>query len=182
MTRPIQLRLTVLSEDERTEQFVRRVLKRRGCNGRRLVFATAPSGNGSAEAWVRRRYVEEVRVHRQKRNQRHRGLVATIDGDHLGLTARKQSFDEALADAGLAPRGADERIALMVPCWSIETWLLGLLAVADVDEGKSLKQTFERRGRSRRDVREAAARWGTAHGLSLSSLLDAEQELERVFV
>lgn len=170
-----------MSEDNRTERFLRYVLKGRGCNWRRLRFETAPAGTGAADAWVCQRYVESMRLLRRKRDQSGLGLLTAIDGDSAGLSARKQQLDQALESGGLDPRLPDERVAVMVPCWSIETWLLQLLGVPDIEEGRSLKKQFEDRRNERTDLRDAAARWGRSDGSTLASLDDAQRELERLF-
>jgi hypothetical protein len=51
-------------------------------------------------------------------------ILVMIDGDNLGVDRRKQQLDDALRDAGEAQRGPQEPIVILVPTWSVETWLL----------------------------------------------------------
>lgn len=61
-----KLRGLVLAEDKRTERFFRELLGVLGFKTRSFRFETAPPGQGAAEAWVARRYPDEVKVLRSK--------------------------------------------------------------------------------------------------------------------
>ena len=51
-------------------------------------------------------------------------MIVMVDGDNLGFVRRKRELDEALATAGEALRTADEPVIVLVPTWSVETWLI----------------------------------------------------------
>ncbi len=175
------LRGAVLVEDARTRDFVRALLRETGFEDRRFRFEVAPRGMGAAEAWVLRRYPVKVRWLRSKRHQKGLRLVVHRDGDRVGTVRRKQEFDSSLAAEELAERGQDEAIALLVPTWSIETWLLVLLGHDGVDETRSMKAEFGRRSSCERDDLRAAARaWSSEFGADLPSLIDGRTELQRI--
>ena len=171
----------VLAEDKRTERFFRKLLARLGFDTRRLTFETAPSGKGSAEAWVRLRYPREVEVLRAKNYQKDLVPVAVRDGDQIGVEGRKRELGEQLDEAGADPRRSTERIATPVPTWSIETWLLALLDGADQDETRSLKREFESAyaREERNAVETAVSSWPSAQVSEAHppSLLDCQREL-----
>lgn len=183
-----QLRGVVLSEDMRTERFVRHLLEACGFNKRRFYFRTAPSAVGAADAWVLRQYCQEVKSLRARSYQR-LCLIAIRDGDALGVHTRKAQLEEALREAGLAPRDVSERVATPVPTWAIENWLLDLLDHPEIDEerrpggveGQTWKQVFEHEHErnERRALIAAAGAWATA-SLRLPSLVDGRVELARI--
>jgi hypothetical protein len=177
-----ELRLVVIAEDRRTERFARRLLSTLGFDSRRMRFETAPPGEGAGEQFVRRQYAEEVRILRSKSFQK-LGVVAIRDGDRLGVGRRKRELDLALADAGLDPRGAEERIATPVPTWSIETWLLFLNGHVP-DESRSFVGDFEAAFRTGDDeeeaIRRAARSWGPVAPGEPPSLADGRAELGRL--
>ncbi len=80
-----KLRGIVLAEDKRTERFCRALLRELGFKVRRFRFETAPAGEGAAEAWVARRYPDEVKVLRSKNYQQALRLIAVRDGDMVGV-------------------------------------------------------------------------------------------------
>ncbi|NOY89832.1 MAG: hypothetical protein GXP55_01390 [Deltaproteobacteria bacterium] len=174
------LRLTVLSEDKRTERFFRELLKSFGF--RKLAFHTAPSGRGSGEAWVTARHVKEIQVLRSRNYQRSLRLIAVRDGDGFGIAARKQQLQDALERAELLPRQSTEGIATPVPSRNIETWLLTLLGAEDVDETADCKHAFEAAHATdeRAALKRAAAAWPSIGGTSLPSLRDGVDELKRI--
>lgn len=182
------LRGVVLSEDRRTERFVRHLLEARGFDKRRFDFRTAPSGRGAGEAWVLLRYPPEVKRLRAQAHQR-LCVVALRDGDSIGVDARKVQFDDALRQADLAVRGTAERIATLVPTWAIENWLLDLLGHADIDEnrepsaegGQTWKQLFDRKylNDEKSALVSAASTWMTTLP-RLPSLHDGRGEFARI--
>ncbi|MCA9521004.1 MAG: hypothetical protein KC609_08530 [Myxococcales bacterium] len=88
-----------------------------------------------------------------------------------------------LASAGLEARQAHERIALPVPTWSVETWLLALLGEADLSESASYKTAFPPTGRDESQALDnAAAQWANASTIAqqLPSLADGAIEIARL--
>lgn len=175
-----KLRILVLAEDKRTERFFRNLLKRLGF--RRLRFDTAPTGSGSAEAWVLKRYPDEVKVLRTKNYQAGLRLVAVRDGDRRGVAVSKQQLDQALRDANLTVRQSGEKIATPVPTRNIETWLLALLGANALDENTDYKHRFEQgpAAAERRALDEAAAAWKHINDTSMPSLRDGAEEMMRI--
>lgn len=180
-----KLRGIVLTEDRRTERFIRQLLTALGFKGS-FRYETAPRGEGAGEAWVLRRYPPEVRVLRAKNFQR-LCLIAVRDGDSVGVDARKTELDEALRQAGLEKRQPDERVAAPVPTWAIENWLLDLLGHEDINEdrgpdgGRTWKQVFERTYGldEARALTRAAQAW-TSTEASLPSRGDGRAEFARL--
>jgi len=177
----VKLSVTVLVEHSRTRSFMRELLKSLGFHPRKVRFQTAPSGEGSAERWVVKRYPPEVQVLRTKKHLTSMRLIAVRDGDKDGLVVRKAGFDLELEAQGKERLQPAEKIALLVPTWSIETWLLALLGEDDIEESKTLKTRFDRRASSKKkDIRAAAIEWPTELGSGLSSLTDGRGELQRI--
>ena len=182
-----QLRGTVLVEDSRTERFFRELLVHLGFERQKLYFRPAPKGKGDTKAWIRAQsqYPSEVQKLRQKKLQQV-FLITVMDGDNADPVRRKAELDSCLHDQGMGPRQANERSAIPVPTWSIETWLLALLGES-VDEATSKKRDFERRypGKEERSaLRDAAQAWrDRAGGIpSVSSLADSRIEMRRIDV
>jgi len=175
-----KLRGLVLAEDKRTERFFRELLDALGFKTRSFRFETAPLGQGAAEAWVARRYPDEVKVLRSKNYQQGLRLIAVRDGDDVGVDNRKQQLDQALESADLVVRQADEGIATPVPTRNIETWLLALLGDANLDETTDYKHHFENEHctHERSVLRNAAAAWNSIDNTSLHSLRDGKTEME----
>jgi len=167
-------RIEILCEDRRAERFLRRLCDR--FRIRVLRVDVAPSGKGSAADWVLRRYPEVLKQLRSKNFQTRLGLVVHLDGDHVGLAPRKQQLK---ADA----RGDDEPVALMVPCWSIETWLAALCG-REVSEMEPLKENSSfsdlwADGRTETaTIQKAVEAWPSPK--PLPSLSEAQREAVRI--
>ena len=177
-----QLRGVVLTEDKRTERFFRHLLETLGFKARNFEFQSAPKGSGAGEAWVRMRYPKEVKALRSQSYQRGRRLIAALDGDTVGTTARKRDLDRALEDQELGVRQPADRIATPVPTRNIETWLLCLLGEPDLDEINDYKRAFETKcsGREKSAIREAVSAWRQMSETALPSLLDGKEEMQRL--
>lgn len=81
----------------------------------------APGGRGAGEQFVRKRFAVELKAHRSRPvNQ---VLVVLIDGDADGMPARLQQLNQVCREAAVAERAGDDRVAILVPTWNIETWL-----------------------------------------------------------
>jgi hypothetical protein len=173
-------RVKLICEDRRQEQFFRQILGKR--NLRILDVDRPPAGHGSASAYVLGKLPDAVRELRSKNHQRGFGILFAVDGDNLGLTGRLAQIQESLQSVGLA---APARLALAIPTWSIETWLLWLTDGRILDEAESHKQTFEREFRDSRDqaaaIRHASTQWARieADGL-LPSLDHGRGEIDRL--
>ena len=127
------VQIVLLCEDAQHEAFVRRFLSATGWKTRTLRVEKAPAGRGSAEQYVRRQFPRELKAHRLRHvNQ---ALVVILDGDLVGVAGRIRQLNEACETAGIDARTPDERIAVFVPTWNIETWF-SYLDGETVDETK----------------------------------------------
>lgn len=179
-------RVRILCEDRRSERFLTRL-----CESHQVEVLTvdvAPAGIGAASAWVLERYPDLVRQRRSKNYQHHLGLLVHVDGDNLGVAARKAALDARLVASPVPVRGVDERIALLVPTWCIETWLLHLSGIAQPPEDAKLKRDPDPTWRpalrqiestETTSVRTAVSAWHTLVPAP-SSLVDARVEARRI--
>lgn len=96
-------------------------------------------------------------------------------------------MDEALEAEGKSARQESEAIALPVPTWSIENWLLALLDEPDIDEAKTSeahklawKIVYEQKyGDGEGEaLKKAASGWSSDR---LPSLSDGRQEVDRIW-
>ncbi len=178
------VRAIVLCEDRQHRSFLGRLLEELGVTP--IRFEVAPSGLGSAEQWVRARFPEEARKFRGQSHQRNLALVVMIDGDRFGVRSRKDSLDAALVAQGVRARGDDERLAYLVPTWSIETWLAWLTGAdgpfAAFGESAAYKDdaTYRRISPSARDAVSAWKGIRARETAVVPSLTDARTELERL--
>jgi len=131
MGRPSQA--VVLVEDERQQRFVRRYLMRLGFSAHDIRFEPLPAGRGSGAQWVVDRYTGAVTAYRSRSARAETVLVVAIDADDGSVARRQQQLRDR------AVRTADERIAYLIPKWSIETWILCLCG-ATVDENQSYRR------------------------------------------
>lgn len=180
------LRVRILCEDRRTERFLRGVCRRFGLQV--LDVVVAPSAGGAASAWVAANYPKQVRLLRSKKYQRNLGLIVHIDGDNRGVNGRKADLDGRLTSdqPALAARAPTEAIAVLVPTWCIETWLLHLSGIAQPPESDGLKRDPDTQYSAALhqldstladSIRAAVAAWP---GTTPPSLADGHGELQRV--
>jgi hypothetical protein len=86
-----------------------------------------PSGRGSGEQWVRKRYATAVNAFRQRSTRATTWLIVAIDADTGTVDRRLRQLSDA------TPRAEDEAIAHLIPKRHIETWILCLCG-EEVDE------------------------------------------------
>ena len=113
-----RVQVIVLCEDEQHWVFVSRFLKRR--TNHRVRKVARPDG-GSGEQFVREQYQHELRALRA--THVNAVLVVMIDGDKTSVAKRVAQLNEACRKRGIPPRTPQDRVALAVPTYSIETWL-----------------------------------------------------------
>jgi hypothetical protein len=128
-----KVQLVLLCEDQRQEAFLRRFLKGTGWSNRRFRVEMGRRGAGG-HAFVTSRFPIELQVHRTRHVDC--ALVVMIDGDNRGVPDRIALLDRACNDAGVPRRRGEERVAVAVPTWNIETWL-AYLDGATIDERRS---------------------------------------------
>jgi hypothetical protein len=179
-----RVRWSLLCEDREMRSFFSRLGELVFGEGPRRIHV-APRGEGAAEEWVRKQYPSLAKTYRQFRRENVALLVA-IDGDREGTTRRKRELDEALVKANMSSRTSDEAIAVCVPTWSIETWIVWLCGWEGVTETQPYKDSNEYTRARRTDevsAKAAVAKWtpvrpGEQDGVP--SLTDARTELQRM--
>ncbi len=132
------VQLVVLCEDRQHEVFIRRFLKLkwRDWSPRRMRVERSPRGHGSAEQFVRERFPRELQAYRSKSSQVRQGLIVMLDGDAAGVERRLGSLVDSCRLKGVQPRNDDDRVAVFVPTWCIETWFVYLNG-EEVDEARA---------------------------------------------
>ncbi|HYO65769.1 MAG TPA: hypothetical protein VEU33_06770 [Archangium sp.] len=150
----------------------------------------APRGHGAASQWVREQFSERVMYHRRWPREQ-RALLVGIDGDNMGVSERQLELDMKLRAHGEHDRRMDEAIALLVPTWSMETWLLFLHHGQVVPENQKSKglmpakyKADKERGTLKSEViRQVRAGWtrGDRHP-DLPSLDDGRSEVARLIL
>ncbi|UQA56242.1 hypothetical protein [Polyangium aurulentum] len=78
--------------------------------------------------------MKAVKRWRAERHDANVGLLVVIDGDEQGLARRRQELAKKLKDADMAPIAPSDPVAIVVPCWHIETWIAWLCGHRPVDE------------------------------------------------
>jgi hypothetical protein len=176
------VRFMVLVEDRRLERFVRECLYALGVHTREIRIVGYLAGRGSAKQWIDREYPIQVQAHRRKSSE-NIALVVGTDADEQTVQHRVQRLAEVLQEAGREARAAHERIALWIPRWNIETWLLFL-------NGQAVDEEANYKARAREvDIKAAARefvqrfrRYITDPGIEnhLPSLVSAFEETRRI--
>ncbi len=174
------VQFAVLAEDRLLERFIRGCLYALGVRTHEIRFRTSPVARGSGKQWIDREYPGQVHAHRQY-SRENRALIVGTDADEYPVRQRLQRLDDILKEAGFDPRSPDEKIAILVPRWHIETWLLHLSGLA-VDEDTDYKKQVRDAGI---DIKTAAQEFlrrfrDPDSGSSLPSILAAFEELMRI--
>ncbi len=139
MSKPSQV--IVVLEDDHHKMLVYRYLIKRGLESNVLRIERSPSGEGSAESWVRKTFVREVNAYRSRSRHTQTALIVVIDADTGTVHDRLRQLDQALKDSRKETVDTDtEQIARLVPKRNIETWILCLNEQA-VDEETDYKKT-----------------------------------------
>jgi hypothetical protein len=135
-----RVRLRVWCEDHEHESFVRQLFVNLGLERRNINFTLPPGkGKGSASAWVMAQYAEVRTEARGTRNQANLGFLVVVDGDSSGVQARMKTLHPTAQDN----RESSDRIAIFIPTWEIENWVLWLSGTY-VAESKSYKSDVDR--------------------------------------
>jgi hypothetical protein len=119
-------RIIVLAEDRRHQRFVQKYMERLGYSQHDLYFQDLPSGRGCGEQWVRKRYAGAVAEYRWRLSRAQTALIVAIDANGGDVPRRLRQLQDALSEADLAPRRANEKIVHLIPRRNIETWILCL--------------------------------------------------------
>jgi hypothetical protein len=120
----------VLAEDQRQRQFIYRFLVTAGVNPHQMTIEVSPSGQGSAEQWVRKnfaRHASKCRARNAKHARASTSMFVILDADKLSVQEHLIELDTALTIAS-QPKydAANDTIARLIPKWSVETWILYL--------------------------------------------------------
>ena len=142
MNRRNRVRVTVLVEDRALERLARGILLLLGCQRRDISVEGYPVGHGSAKQWVEKEFPRVVKEYRGKGREQVALLVAT-EADQQTITQRLNCLATTLADEKLPARDDHERIALWIPKWNVETWILSLLG-NDIDEDHNYKHKVKK--------------------------------------
>jgi hypothetical protein len=130
----------VVVEDDRHRMLVYRYLRKRGLSSHEIRTKPSPSGQGSAEQWIRTMYAAEVKAYRLRHAKAATTLIVMIDADTDTVQGRLAQLSQSLADGGLPQIAAGEQIARLVPRRNVETWILSLTGHS-VDEETDYKRT-----------------------------------------
>ena len=182
------LRITLLCEDRLQEQFFVTVCEEQGWQV--IDRHVAPRGHGAASQWVREQFSERVMYHRRWPREQ-RALLVGIDGDNMGVSDRNTELDAKLRATGEQGRRMDEAIALLVPTWSIETWILFLHDGQVVPENQPSKEHLPARYKADKErgtlksevIRQVRVAWtrGDSHP-DLPSLEGGRAEVTRLIL
>jgi len=117
----------VLVEDQRQLQLIYRFLLKSGLKPHQVSFETSPSGQGSAEQWVRESFARQTGKCRARNARATTGMIVMLDADTRTVQERLDALDDALVRVGQQPidRNLDP-IARLVPKRNVETWILYL--------------------------------------------------------
>ncbi len=119
------VRFTILVEDRTLERFIRHCLLQLGAHPRELYVLPFPAGRGSGKQRIDLQYPREVQAYRRKRFE-NIALVVGTDADEQTVQQRAQRLADTLRATGCDERTDQDRIAIWIPKWNIETWLLFL--------------------------------------------------------
>ncbi|HZB89659.1 MAG TPA: hypothetical protein VE291_13450 [Terracidiphilus sp.] len=135
-----------LVEDQRQEQLLRRYLVRVGFNRHQVRFEMSPSGQGSAERWVRENFARQAGKCRARNARAKTSMFVMLDADAHTVQERVNALDEALISAGQEPiNPTHDSIARLITKRNVETWIVWLSAseraMRTVDEAQDYKPT-----------------------------------------
>jgi hypothetical protein len=111
--------IAVLCEDLQSHMFFKYLLRAYG--RRYYVRNDYPAGRGCGFQYIQENYADMVAARRRAPGSR--ALLVHMDADEKRVSDRLQTLAAALEQAGAAPRGKDEPVALIVPKRCIEAWI-----------------------------------------------------------
>ena len=133
----------VLAEDLRSARLVQQTLARSG-RYKNVRLKISPRADGSAEQWVRQQFPAELRDYRSARARRTGALVVHTDADGGTVDDRLNALHAACVECDTAVVDADDLVALLIPKWSVETWVLWLSGDGLQSEEESVKLRCKR--------------------------------------
>lgn len=147
MKRP-PVQLVLLYEDRQHHAFANRFLTRVGWHYDQLYFKPCDSYGALVK-----RFPTELRGYRTVSARTERALLVLMDEDAQGHEQRRRLLWLACEEAGIAPPQRHERVLVLLPARSIETWL-AFLAGQSVDETTLYEKSPGQEGRCHRLVDE----------------------------
>ncbi len=175
--------IILVVEDHLQQMLAYRYLIGCGVKQREIRIERSPSGKGSAENWVRRRFVKETNAYRDRQARARTALIVMIDADSLTVQHRLNQLDQALRDNGKEAVRESEQIARLIPKRNIETWVL-CLNVQTVDEETDYKAAKDDWGQLIRPAAETLYRWTWLEAelptICIGSLDRGVRELRRI--
>ena len=172
-------RVVALCEDDLHKRFLMRWLAHRNI---KLVDAeVAPSAKGSGSAYVKNRFQLFVKKAKQKVNQAGLGFIVVLDGDALGFVAQKLALDKLIAGDETLKQTLENRIAAIIPSWSIDTWILAICGSEIIESTKITEQI--KRSIDDEMIRRATVDFDSyrrALPAHLPAMLDAQIELRKL--
>jgi len=170
-------------EDERHRMLVYRYLRKQGLSPRQIRPKTSPSGQGSAEQWVRSTYSAEVKANRIRCAGGTAALIVMIDSDTHSVQERLAQLGQALHENGVHKIRHAEQIAHLIPKRNVETWILCLNEQA-VDEATDYKQQKDNWSELIPRASEALFQWTRSNAIlperCIDSLRRGVSELNRL--
>lgn len=116
-----------LVEDQRQRQLLYRFLLGKGVRPHQITIEASPTGQGSAERWVRENFARQVGKCRAGFARAATAMFVVLDADKLSVQEHWQELDAALEDDHQRKLDSTtDPIARLIPKWSIETWILYL--------------------------------------------------------
>ncbi len=115
--------MIILCEDLQQRTFLTRTLAKLGFEPKRFRRIALPAGKGSGEQYVREQFPVEVKAFRSRAARMQLGLVVMMDADAQSVQSHYLQLDAMLQSSLLPIRAANERIAILIPKWNIETWI-----------------------------------------------------------
>lgn len=141
MTRRSPSLLTILCEDWRHREFVRRLVHGFGYRNHHLNVVLPAAGAGDGH--VVNQYASEVETFRQRNAHNATVLIVVIDADKNRLIDRENQLKTELTDARATPRSATESVVHLIPKRHIETWIRFLTSDESTNEDQRYKPQFQ---------------------------------------
>lgn len=113
------IQIVLLCEDNQTDSFVRRFLKRRNFRHRDIETRPLSHGSQSAEQWVREQYPTQLQAVRAKHGAT---LLVVVDADNFTTDQRRKQLENQCEKERIPGRKREDPVVVMAPRRNIETW------------------------------------------------------------
>jgi len=153
-----------------------------------VAVKKSPAGMGAADAFILKRFPDEVRAYRSKCNHLNICLLVMIDADppesYTSHKSRIGTLKDSLHEAGIAPIEPHERIAILVSRRNLESWM-HFMTTDEIDEETDYRHAHQdnecKESGQRLKQIQMQHRAGTAPAAQLPpSLAEAVVQLERI--